>query len=141
MSAEQMAVFQKADGRRQLKPVHIAEELAKRGLLKKDSYGWHSKAVSDDYFSSDSQLIWLPNAIIDGAADEVPPLALLRQMQDVRRLQLFVALYDNNDLPNNGGVARALLSQKHLLTKVSQRGTSTIWGFGSVTSTTSTGEL
>jgi hypothetical protein len=142
LSAEETAVFQKADGRRQLKPAHIAEELAKRGLLKKDEfYGTFSKAVSDDYFSPAPQLIWLPNALVDGAAEEVPPLALLRQMQNVGSLRLFVALYDSSDLPNDGGVSRFSLCQNHTLTKVSQRGASTIWGFGSYTSTSSTGDL
>jgi hypothetical protein len=57
-------------------------------------------------------------------------------MQDLRRLQLFVALYDNNDLPNDGGVSRAILYKSHTTTKVSQRGASTIWGFAAADSTT-----
>jgi hypothetical protein len=72
--------------------------------------------------TAEPQRIWLPNAIVDGAADETPPLRLLRQMQDVRRLRLFVAMYDSHDLANDGGISRTVLSQKHTLTKEGSRG-------------------
>jgi hypothetical protein len=90
-----------------------------------------------DLLPEQPQNVWLPNAIIDGAADEIPPLALLRQMQDVRRLLLFVTLYDRNDLPNDGGVSRLFLHKKHELQKVGQRGASSIWLFGSDATTMS----
>jgi hypothetical protein len=79
--------------------------------------------------SAEPQWIWLPNAIVNGAADEIPPLCLLRQMQDVRRLRLFVAMYDSHDLANDGGISRAVLWQNHTLTKEGNRGASTIWAF------------
>lgn len=87
------------------------------------------------------QRVFLPNAIIEGAADEAPPLALLRQMQDVRRLQLFVTLYDNSDLPNDGGVSRSILRQELTTTKVSQRGASTVWAFADYEPVTSGSSL
>jgi hypothetical protein len=62
-------------------------------------------------------------------------------MQNVRRLQLFVALYDTSNLPNDGGVSRFSLRRDHTLTKVGQRGSSTTWGFGHGISITSTGDL
>ena len=119
-----------------------AKDLTNRGILSPhggDYYAKKSESFTD--FLAEAEHVWLPNAVVEGAADEVPPLALLRQMQDVRRLRLFVALYDSSDLPNDGGVSRFSLRQNHTLTKVSERGASTIWGFGSGTSTTSTGEL
>jgi hypothetical protein len=119
-----------------------AKDLTDRGILIPhggDYYTKKSESFTD--FAAEPEHVWLPNAVVEGAADEVPPLALLRQMQDVRRLRLFVALYDSSDLPNDGGVSRFSLRQNHTLTKVSERGASTIWGFGSGTSTTSSGEL
>jgi hypothetical protein len=110
--------------------------LASRGFLIAETNGWYSKR--SDAFSSGPQPIWLPNALVDGAADETPPLALLRQMQDVRRLKLFVTLYNVNNLPNDGGVARAILYEEHPLKMVSQRGPLTIWGFNSAGTTVST---
>ena len=119
-----------------------ARDLTSRGILIShggDYYAKKSESFTD--FAAEPEHVWLPNTVVEGAADEVPPLALLRQMQDVRRLRLFVALYDSSDLPNDGGVSRHSLRQNHTLTKVSHRGASTIWGFGSGTSTTSTGDL
>jgi hypothetical protein len=75
------------------------------------------------------QWIWLPNAIVKGAADEIPPVRLLRQTQDVRKLRMFVAMYDSNDLPNDGGISRAVLWQTHDLRKEGARGAQTIWAF------------
>ncbi len=113
---------------------YFASELVRRGYLKSDFNGLFS--MNDPDLRPDKpQHIWLPNAIVEGAADETPPLALLRQMQDVRRLQLFVGMYDCHDLPNDGGISRALLYQEHGLTKVGQRGESTVWGFSSATRT------
>jgi hypothetical protein len=109
---------------------YTAADLARRGYLinKKNCRFSRNPAA---FFSEEPRSVWLPNAIVDGAADERPPLALLRQMQDVRRLKLFIALYDVNNLPNDGGVSRAILYQEYTLKRVSQRGPLTIWGFNS----------
>lgn len=109
---------------------HTAIDLARRGFLKTKDYLRFSRNPAA-FFPEEPRSVWLPNAIVEGAADERPPLALLRQMQDVRRLKLFIALYDINNLPNDGGVSRAVLYQEYSLTKVSQRGPLTIWGFNS----------
>jgi hypothetical protein len=53
-------------------------------------------------------------------------------MQDVRRLRLFVSMYDSSDLANDGGISRSVLWQVYALTKVGQRGASTVWGFDPV---------
>jgi hypothetical protein len=110
--------------------IYTAADLARRGFLINEKNYRFSKNC-DALFSEEPRSVWLPNAIVDGAADERPPLALLRQMQDVRRLKLFIALYDVNNLPNDGGVSRALLYEEHALKKISQRGPLTIWGFDS----------
>jgi len=146
LSAEERAVIEAIPGAgiAKVSKAHrdTARNLASRGfLLAHGSDYYAKKSGSFPDFAAEPEHVWLPNAIVEGAADEVPPLALLRQMQDVRRLHLFVSLYDSSDLPNDGGVSRFSLRQNHPLTKVSQRGASTIWGFGSGTSTTSTGDL
>jgi len=110
--------------------IDTAQNLARRGVLIAEGYQRFSKKP-DAFFSEEPRSVWLPNAIVDGAANERPPLALLRQMQDVRRLRLFIALYDVNNLPNDGGVSRAILYREYNLKKVSQRGPLTIWGFDS----------
>jgi hypothetical protein len=103
----------------------VARKLAARGLLM--AVDRHEFVLADR--SAEPQWIWLPNAIVEGAADEIPPLRLLRQMQDVRRLSLFVAMYRSHDLANDGGISRTVLWEEHLLTKEGSRGASTIWAF------------
>ena len=107
---------------------YTAADLARRGYLINEKNCRFSRNPAA-FFSEEPRSVWLPNAIVDGAADERPPLALLRQMQDIRRLKLFIALYDVNNLPNDGGVSRALLYEEHSLRKISERGPLTIWGF------------
>jgi hypothetical protein len=102
----------------------IARRLSNLGFLKDNGGEYFSKVDLGG-----RQEIWLPNAIIEGAEDEVPPIALLRQMQDIRKLRLFVALYECQDLPMAGGVNHTLLFQKHPVSKVSKRGSLTIWSF------------
>jgi hypothetical protein len=103
----------------------IARRLSNLGYLKDNGGGYFSKVNLGE-----RQEIWLPNAIVEGAEGEVPPIALLRQMQDIRKLKLFVALYECQDLPTAGGVNHTLLFQKHPVSKVSERGSLTIWSFG-----------
>jgi hypothetical protein len=117
--------------------IYTAFDLVRRGLLINEKNSRFSKNFEAP-FSDEPRSVWLPNAIVDGAADETPPLALLRQMQDVRRLKLFIALYDCNNLPNDGGVSRGILYQEHELKMVSQRGPLTIWAFNSACNTVST---
>jgi hypothetical protein len=103
----------------------VAGRLAARGLLR--VVGTREFAVEAS--TAEPHWIWLPNAIVDGAADETPPLRLLRQMQDVRRLRLFVSMYDSHDLANDGGISRSVLWQEHTVIKEGSRGASTIWAF------------
>ena len=49
--------------------------------------------------------VWLPNALIDGAANEVPPVELIRQTRNLPALRLLIELYAVQFLPS-GGVPR-----------------------------------
>ncbi len=118
--------------------IRTANNLVRRGFLANDGKRWFTKKNANA-LSNVPQQVWLPNSIIDGASVETPPVALLRQMQDVRRLQLFVSLYDTSDLPNDGGISRSFLFERYTLTKVSNRGDSTIWGFANAKTRFSTG--
>jgi len=75
------------------------------------------------------EYIWLPNALIDGVGGEKSPIALVREMQNVRLLQLLVAMYDVTDLPNEGGIARTEIFAYFDRVKVGERGAVTVWGF------------
>lgn len=75
------------------------------------------------------ELIWLPNELIGGAAGETPPIARLRQTQDIDVLQMLVDLYGEHDLAGDGGLPRDLVyhpfKKKHLM----EMGQFTVFGF------------
>lgn len=73
--------------------------------------------------------VWLPASIIDGAANEMPPVALLRQSQNLPALRLFVDLYAAQSLERFGGVSWRYLRQTFERQKVGTYGAHTIWGF------------
>jgi hypothetical protein len=78
---------------------------------------------------SEPLAIWLPNALVDGAADEVPPVELIRQTRSLPTLRLLVELYDVQFLPNYGGVPREMLVVAYDRLKIGERGSFVVWGF------------
>jgi hypothetical protein len=84
--------------------------------------------IAHEAVASKPQLIYLPNSLVTGAGEE-RPLRLLREMQDVRRTQLLVAMYDHNNLANDGGISRAVFFQEFALSRVGQQGRWMIWAF------------
>jgi hypothetical protein len=77
----------------------------------------------------DPEWIWLPNAIVTGAADETPPVELIRQSQNVGALRLFVDLYISQSLAADGGVDWRQLKREHGRIKVGEYGPYVIFGF------------
>jgi hypothetical protein len=75
--------------------------------------------------------VWLPNTLVDGAADEVPPIELIRQTRNLPALQLLIELYSVQFLPNYGGVPRELLKMLFDRAKVGEQGPFVVWGFRS----------
>jgi hypothetical protein len=77
----------------------------------------------------DPEWIWLPNAIVTGAADETPPIELIRQSQNAGALRLFVDLYTAQALAADGGVDWRQLRREHGRIKVGEYGAYVIFGF------------
>jgi hypothetical protein len=75
--------------------------------------------------------IWLPNALIDGAGDEVAPIELVRQTRSVLALRLLIELYAEHFLPSFGGVPREILKQQFERLHVGERGSFVVWGLQS----------
>ncbi|MGK9282328.1 hypothetical protein [Sinorhizobium meliloti] len=76
--------------------------------------------------------IWLPQALVEGAADEMPPIKLLRQSQDIDALRLFVELYYHHDLPGSGGIEwRQGIGIRHRYIRVEagEHGIYKVWAF------------
>lgn len=73
--------------------------------------------------------IWLPNTIVTGAANETPPVQLLRGAQDLDALKLFVNLYHSHALGEDGGIHWRKIRREYSRKKVGERGALTVWGF------------
>lgn len=54
----------------------------------------------------DDLLLWLPNELIDGAANEAAPITKIRETGDIDLLEKFVRLYGVQDLDGDGGIPR-----------------------------------
>ena len=97
---------------------------------------WHNsksfELVADEITAlSEPLAVWLPNALIDGAANEVPSIELIRQTRNLPALRLLVELYAAQFLPHYGGVPRDLLKVVFNRTKVGEQGPFVVWGFRS----------
>jgi len=82
-----------------------------------------------DNFVDEPEWIWLPNAIVTGAANETPAIELLRQSQNQDALRLFVNLYGAQNLLEEYGVPRAQLWQKFQKHKMGEHGAFIAIGF------------
>jgi hypothetical protein len=83
--------------------------------------------------------VWLPNALIDGASNEVRPVELIRQTRSLPALSLLIELYAVQFLPNYGGVPRELLKGVFERAKVGEQGPFVVWGFRSTHQTADRG--
>jgi hypothetical protein len=108
-----------------------AEALTARGILRavdKTRYEIDQSAIDA---LVESLAVWLPNALIDGAANEVPPVELLRQTRNLHALRLLIELYAAQFLPHYGGVPRELLKGVYKRVQVGEQGPFVVWGFES----------
>jgi len=73
--------------------------------------------------------IWLPKALIEGAANEVAPVNRLRQTQDVMTLRLLVELYSAQNLREDGGISTKVMYQEYDRQRAGERGIHVVWDF------------
>lgn len=101
--------------------------LVERGLAKQTQGG--ARPRYELIHSEEPFWIWLPNTLVDGAAGETPPIELVRQTQDLMCLRLFVDLYSQHSLREDGGVERRLTWARYDRSQVYEHGPFVIWGF------------
>ena len=77
----------------------------------------------------DTFLLWLPNELIDGAADEVPPITKLRETGNIDLLEKFVRLYGIQDLDSDGGIPRDVAWATFDREKICSIGYFVLYGF------------
>ena len=99
----------------------IIQKLLDLGLIFKDDT-LSLKMVQPAY-------IWLPNAIVEGAVSEIPPVELLRQSQQPMALRFFVDLYSEQNLAEDGGIDRSVIYKQYEREKIVELGAHVIWGF------------
>ena len=73
--------------------------------------------------------IWLPKSIVIALNDETPPVARIRQLQDVVTLQLYIELYHSQNLAENGGLSRDIYHRRYVKSKFCEKGAYTFFGF------------
>ena len=73
--------------------------------------------------------IWIPNALVDGAAAEGAPVELVRQTNDVLALCLLVNLYGSQILDENGGIHFRMIRQLYERHEIGKQGEWVVWGF------------
>jgi hypothetical protein len=116
---------------------HVVKGLEVKGWARHRGNFCYAPIAYDAEHASRFDRIWLPNEIVSGAAEETPPVELLRQAQDVMLLRLFVDLYHAQNLRDEGGISRKIITQEYERKQVGQQAQFTIWGFhhthGSVT--------
>lgn len=109
--------------------IAIAEMLMARGLVDQTrGFKFKLDGAAIDALS-EPKPVWLPNTLIDGAADEVPPVEIIRQTRHLPALQLLIELYAIQFLPNYGGVPHELLKVIFERVKVGEHGPFVVWGF------------
>lgn len=79
--------------------------------------------------ASDEDLIWLPNQLVSGAGDEIPPVARLRQGQDLDPLRLLIELYHDHELAGDGGIPRDMLMGQFERERFMAYGQFEVYGF------------
>lgn len=117
-------------------PYKHAVRLAAKGYLR-DGGGQQFQLITnpagveaDEEYQPD--WTWLPNSIVDGAADEPGPLERIRQTQSLVALRIFVDLYHTHDLVQDGGVSwkhGSGIRHAYDRLKVGQQGPYIVWGF------------
>ena len=73
--------------------------------------------------------IWLPNSLVTGVSGEPSPIERVRGLQKVRVLQHLVALYDVQDLAQDGGIHWRSIRLSYERSQITERGIWNIWGF------------
>lgn len=111
-------------------PRKVADELVGLGCAIRSPDGWRYRAARHDAEAAmRPDRIWLPNALVDGAGGETPPVELVRQTGSAPTLRLLVDLYGAQKLDEDGGVHFRCVRQEYERHEVGERGPFVVWGF------------
>lgn len=74
-------------------------------------------------------MIWLPRTLVEGAANEVAPVAKMRQTQDPMALRLLVELYLSQNLREDGGISTKTTCKVYERRRAGEYGSYIVWDF------------
>lgn len=106
----------------------VAEKLRQMGVVHKND-----RAEYDVIGPPEPDWLWMPNSIVDGLSDEVPPIERIWQTQNIDAIRLFANLYHAQDLRDDAGIEwrpQSGMWQVYTRDKLSSFREYTIWGFG-----------
>lgn len=112
------------------KPRKHADALVSLGLARRSSC--RERFMARPYVPEQAtkpDWIWLPNALVDSAASETPPVELVRQTMDAMTLRLLVDLYAAQLLDEDRGLHHRFIRRPYKRIKVGEEGASIVWGF------------
>jgi len=112
--------------------------LVSRGILQIRAGGFVHTSPGSEVQSTAGDLIWLPNTLVQGAANEQSPLARLKAAGDVWSLRLLVDLYHAQNLAADGGVNKSIISETFERLKAGSYGPHIIWAFKRINYTRNT---
>lgn len=110
-------------------PYKLACDLVRKGHLTDDGRQFFGLGVGPELVSEESDWIWLPTSLIEGAASETAPIELLRQAQNLAALRLLIDLYHAQSLPRHGGVHWRTIRRTYEKAELGSYGAHTVWGF------------
>ena len=76
-------------------------------------------------------MVWLPRTLVEGAANEVAPVAKMRQTQDPMTLRLLVELYLSQNLREDGGISTKTVYSTYERRRAAEYGSYIVWDFTS----------
>jgi hypothetical protein len=103
-----------------------AEKAVQKGWLIRLEDGQYAPAPQPE---PEPEWIWLPNELVTGAANETPPVELVRQTQDAMTLRLLVDFYSAQNLREDGGISRRYTYRIFERRRVGSYAEFTVWGF------------
>lgn len=112
--------------------IRAIDRLLAAGLVTRLRGGSRPQYYIEPDAEPEADWIWLPNALIDGAAKEAPPVERVRQSHNLGALRLLVELYGAHDLSGEGGIpwrSPVGVREDYARTELGKWGRYVIWGF------------
>ena len=92
-------------------------------------YFYFTKAKKKKTEPPEPDYIWMPNSLITGVGDEIPPIEKIRQTGDKNILALFTDFYHVHDLITDGGIPRTIIYGSYEREKIGEWEQFIVWGF------------